>query len=478
MFSKEYFKYLIRSHRYLLLLIFLITILNCIGHQRLNHSWLIGLQSLFCVILLYVMPVDVFFHIHDKRAIDTYFALPISRKAMLLTGILFCTACVYLPYSIASIYYFILVKSSFTTVLVFFPEMLLFVLTMIVFNTAIYLIGNNQIDGIIMLGAYTLLPVFLNNALSIFMSSYVCGLVSYPLDFIGYLSPLWTGGSLITELFGNTTHFDKILVLIAFLLASSYLLYRNYVDRKSERASMISDSFLSYPLMISVYTLLVLFIISSLYSFWYDTFIDFFRENFTIYLSVFAVYVAVHFIYKRKTYFSGKMLLSFFLALAIALGLAFAARSTRGFGLSDSYIRNDVKATYMLNSWYNTPEKEISELLQEASGRKPEYISVYVETKDKRKEDLRQESAEVFEKFRLNAIDQFYSSSEKNFMGSLSIISADKTQYNYNFDLQIELNDLLVLAEDPNIYVSIDCDYGVYQLLEDGSLRLVEDYLN
>jgi len=320
--------------------------------------------------------------------------------------------------------------------------------------------------------------VFLNIALSIFMSSYVCGLVSYPLDFIGYLSPLWTGGSLITELFGNTTHFDKILVLIAFLLASSYLLYRNYVDRKSERASMISDSFLSYPLMISVYTLLVLFIISSFYSFWYDTFIDFFRENFTIYLSVFAVYVAAHFIYKRKTYFSGKMLLSFFLALAIALGLAFAARSTRGFGLSDSYIRNDVKATYMLNSWYNTPEKEISELLQEASGRKPEYISVYVETKDKRKEDLRQKSVEVFEKFRLNAIDLFYSSSEKNFMGSLSIISADKTQYNYNFDLQIELNDLLVLAEDPNIYVSIDCDYGVYQLLEDGSLRLVEDYLN
>ena len=156
MFSREYFKYLFNSKKYLLLFIFLISLLMVIAGANLEFAFL--LQFVFSLLLSFVMPVLVFDHVHDKKAVDTYFSLPLSRKKMLYTGLVFCFAIVYPVLMMAVIAYGIKLKLGLMIIALAF-ELAIGTLAIILFNTTLYLIGNNLVDGIVMMGAYTFLPL-------------------------------------------------------------------------------------------------------------------------------------------------------------------------------------------------------------------------------------------------------------------------------------------------------------------------------
>ena len=93
MFSKEYFKYLLTSNRYLLILVFFLFAFNAIGNTIKGLDLL--LQGFLAVLFSFILPIIVFYHVHDKRAVDSYFALPVDRKRILATSILFCFLIVY-----------------------------------------------------------------------------------------------------------------------------------------------------------------------------------------------------------------------------------------------------------------------------------------------------------------------------------------------------------------------------------------------
>ncbi|MBR3006248.1 MAG: hypothetical protein IKH68_06295, partial [Erysipelotrichaceae bacterium] len=88
MFSKEYFRYLLSSNRYLLILLLLVGMLNALGNTIRGLDLI--LQGIFAVGCSFILPMIVFYHVHDKKAVDSYLSLPVSRKAMLVTGIVFC----------------------------------------------------------------------------------------------------------------------------------------------------------------------------------------------------------------------------------------------------------------------------------------------------------------------------------------------------------------------------------------------------
>ena len=75
MFSLNYFKYLIKSNRYLILLTSLISLLIDVSAY---DDEIIFVQGMLCLILAFVLPVMVFYHAHDKKAIDTYFSIPVT----------------------------------------------------------------------------------------------------------------------------------------------------------------------------------------------------------------------------------------------------------------------------------------------------------------------------------------------------------------------------------------------------------------
>ena len=113
------------------------------------------------------------------------------------------------------------------------------------------MIGNDIVDGVIMMGAYTVLPLSITSVLSSFTYSFVAGNRYANLTLVSLFSPLYMAGELLTAIVGNEkTDFIFIVGLIGFGLLSAWLLHRSYVLRKAERANQCSNSFFSYPLVI------------------------------------------------------------------------------------------------------------------------------------------------------------------------------------------------------------------------------------
>ena len=92
--NKEYFKYLLSSKRSLLVFLGVINLLfpTLIYFLSLADGWYYNtamntvlyscaLVFLECVLL----PVIYFSFLHNKKGVDTYFALPISRKEIYIT---------------------------------------------------------------------------------------------------------------------------------------------------------------------------------------------------------------------------------------------------------------------------------------------------------------------------------------------------------------------------------------------------------
>ena len=183
MFSKEYFSYLVKSKKYLLLIILLVTLLNIFGTQEVRVTFCI--EAIICGLLCYFLPVYVFSYIHNKKAVDTFFSIPVSRKATLISGLLFSILTAYIPFAITLVFYGF-VESMGLGILVYLLELLIMVSALIVFNTTIYLTANNVFDGVVMIGAYSFLPFMLLIAYNNIINTYVAGLYAMDAPFLAY----------------------------------------------------------------------------------------------------------------------------------------------------------------------------------------------------------------------------------------------------------------------------------------------------
>ena len=204
MFSIEYFKYLFKSKKYLLLIIALVTLLNVFIDSKEAS---IVLQSLLSAGLLFVLPVMVFYYVHDKKAVDTFFSIPVSRKEMLITNMVFIVSTIAIPQLLSMIVYGIFQGISLGSVVLYCLEALLAICAIASFNSMLFLLANNIIDGIIVIGAYTFLPLSLLITLDTFLRTFVAGINSFKLSFIGYLSPIFMGFDVISEYLRKGQHF-------------------------------------------------------------------------------------------------------------------------------------------------------------------------------------------------------------------------------------------------------------------------------
>ena len=473
MFSKEYFLYLLKSKKYLLILIGLITLLNVVGNQ--SEGFMLLLQVFFTLVLVFAVSVDVFYHVHDKKAADTYFSLPLSRRKMLITGIVFSVAVVYLPFAL-SIVRTGLGNKDFRLPLIL-AEMFLTVVVTVVFNTVLYLLGNNLVDGVVMMGAYTFMPVAIEAILNSFFYSYVAGMRGFEFYLIRFLSPIYMGIYLF-----DTGTFDPATVaaLLVFLAVSGYLLYRSYVDRDAERAGSHSTKFFSYPFVINFYLIVCLFLIASFFNLNYDGLKAFAEDYFVLYLLLFTVFIAAYFLYRRKFYFSWKLPLFYVAVLAVSLFCATLCIEMKGFGLSYGYEKAQGKDFCTINIWADQ-ENQVYQYVKENSDLDPEYVQVYVEigSKDIRiNMGMKEETADIIEQLRVRAIDFFYEKHDELSVNGNMFISDEKEEHFYQYQLKEvpDLETLQKLAEDPAVSVMISTMQREYRLRPDGSLQILEDY--
>ena len=480
MFSKEYFKYLFQSKKYLLLFLLVFTLLNVIGTKLTGLSLI--LQCMTAVGLSFLLPVMVFYHVHDRKAVDTYFSIPVSRKALLITGELFCILIVYLLLGAGIVAYGIQKDMAFIRILIAMLEMLLAVSAVTVFNTTLYLVGNSLVDGIIMMGAYTFFPLAVYLIINGFLFSFVAGMTNMAeFDTIRFLSPVYMAGeTLIKILESNVPAYGCLIGLLAVLILFSCLLYRSYVNRAAERAGSQSKEFFSYPLVINLYLVSCLFLIAMGYGMRVGSLAGFFRDNFVLYILLFAAFITAHFVYRRKLYFHWSLPVFYVAAMIVTLLFAGICRSSEGFGLGRKYEKAGGTDYCYINFWDNYDSKELLDYAREQTGLNTGSVFFYVEIGDYERKILpmKDSTADIVEKYRVEAIDAFYSDDpDDSNRGTMNIQNKEnKRYYSYALTASPELSDLKILAQDPAVQVMVTTDYGDYRMLPDGTLQVIEIY--
>ncbi len=505
MISTAYLKYLFRSKRYLLgflLLVMVLFALMTTGKMAEFGSWLVTVITAFLSIGL---PCVVFSYVHNKKSVDTFYSLNVSRRQLLFTGLLFCFLTVF---CLQGVGYTILMITSHSyirnySLIALLLNGALSSLALIITTTFFYLTANNVFDGVVMIGSYSFLPLAFLIACNMLCSVYIKGLITYNFGYVfGFISP-FVNAILLSGRARNVrmtlgpcsvtqTYYISLGMTIFFILVFGYALYRSFISRKVERAETSSGEFLAYPLIINLYALVSLFSINASMDVFRKA--DVFAEFGISYVLIFAAYVMAHFVYKRKFYFNVKMPLFFAAILLISFLLNGAAAATRGFGIAENYITDDALLRYEIRQYGSSTDPEPSEattwILKEAEPEKiiPDEengnlysaevtVTVYNSKADRK---LLPETIELLEGYRKDSIDAYYDgSSREDGAANMWVYNGYKLSndgiptytFDYDYDIKpLSPEDLMTLSYSPDaditivIYQYYGYGYATYKL--------------
>lgn len=503
MINKNYLKYLFKSKKYFLIFIVLIQVVLCISSSSSSFNFnnpfttnVLFWGYLVGLILAFTMPIIVFSYVHNKKAIDTYYPLNMSRKEMLGTGVLFSllvSLMAYLATIIAAYCLLIFMgRESYALIAMLWtiPLAILNYLMVIVFNTAIYLLANTLFDGIVILGAYSLLSLALYVLVVTFQDTFLIGtnILSTGLssDVLVYLSPVVLSvmsnlslSSFLLEggLISDYTLPIYLIVIILYLVVFGYILYKEYINRQTERAGNYSNEFFAYPFVIGLYTVMCLLFIAC-----QTNIMSNLSETIILFVVVFALYVIANFVYKRKFSISFKQILLFILAIAISVVFNIVSVNTKGFGLSEIYEFDYEKMSYTLTAYpqYDDNSDEIYDFIKSIDDEYNDdsYYEVCVEVHSTNKEVV-----DIMENYRRKAIDNFYENDFGRYndvtYSSLSIRYDEKNARTYtcpsmsvsDFKKILELDSKNVIVSYTD-YVSNETKYIIY---ENGEYKTLSD---
>ena len=248
--SKNYFRYLLRIYRYLIVFFFAVYLSVTLLYALPNGSGtgfydVAASAGVLSVCACYALPVVLFSFVHHRSSSDVYFALPISRRQQRHTILAFAFAVNYIFFAAAVLLGFVLYGIGHVRLLSLAAVLgygAFMYLALLVINSALYLLGNNVLDGIVILAAYTFFffPSFI--AESVIVERMVAGANTFleaPVSMC--LSPIVVLASNYAAL--TSTHFagGEFRVLY-FLLGMLYALIgwlglrHEFDERQSERA--------------------------------------------------------------------------------------------------------------------------------------------------------------------------------------------------------------------------------------------------
>ena len=212
----------------------------------------------------FILPLFIFSYVHNKKAVDTYFSLNMSRNTMLFTGLVYCFVAAFAPYVLSLIITLINcivsnMQASLINVLYLLLTACITYLMVIVFNTFIYFLANSITDGFVILIAYYAIPLMILFAGEAFTSSYLVGvnvLTDSLYKILIYLSPIALSVVEYTSItFGGYVYeylVSSYVVTVIYIVLFTFLLFKSFNNRKVERAGNYSDGFFAYLLSVSI----------------------------------------------------------------------------------------------------------------------------------------------------------------------------------------------------------------------------------
>lgn len=353
--NKRYFNYLLRSSRnlqvFLLIIDFIFPTL-CYFSQYAATVWLDGegmllLTAFIAVFEAFLVPIYHLHFINKKSGNDRYLALPLKRRELYFTTLIFSILEIFIIYCLTLAPIVLVNLGNLKTLDLWVIPYCLLVAGLIIsvtvlISTAVFLKSYSTFDGIVTLALYLIIPSLLNASFSLLIESTTFG-VAYLSRFAHFLFYPFLCGDLLEPLLGRQpVNLTAAFAFMIFLGVSCFLsVYFDAQKRKAENAEAISDNFYSYPLVIALLTInLILMII-------------FTQPEFSLTLVllalVFVAYLTMNFIYRRKIKLQLSDIAFFLAGIFAAYLLLKAAMLTGCFGIEDAYLAGDKVTDFNFN---------------------------------------------------------------------------------------------------------------------------------
>ncbi|MCR5230722.1 MAG: ABC transporter permease [Solobacterium sp.] len=416
--NSKYIRYLFKNRKiaiiFFLALYAALSLSTFIGQSGMNageqmHE-VMHAGMLMSLIMTYGLPVLVFSYVHMKRSTDVYFAIPVSRRDQLISNIFFMFALCYGYFLTATLIGGILTgfgKSliNFLTVQLASAFILLVLLTV---NSVMFLLANNTFDGIVMMGAYTLLPLFITLANQTFFQEMIAGFRyrSESLEIVNYFWPAYQAVEVYRAVSNSEPcRIIHVVILILFGIAGMYLLKKHFIDRKTERAEQLSDEPAAYPFIIHAYALICMVIITCCPP------REYMSGRIIYYLLLLLAYVVATFVYKRKIEIRFRSLMIFLSGLCAAFILNFTAWQTHGFGRAERYTIDEGDYLAVEINCHTEPDN----IEKPFDNIKNDYLYMsYRLIMPLAEKDQYREVLELLDSKRRESISQFYSQSRQD----------------------------------------------------------------
>jgi len=446
--------------------------------------------SILALILCFALPVITFRLVHRRTAVDTFFALPVSRKQMLFTTIVFDWLTAFGLFGVISTVLYILTGSFLNVSLTLFLQVLavsaIGVLALLCVNGGLFLLGNHFFDGLVILAGWTLVPVTARMVVSNFIRNLWAGASDFAWSYgegrVRFFSAYQMMNAKISGILNEMVNAEYtpvkwyFPVIFAHLCIGIALLIKHFVNRKAERAEQLSSGAFAYPGLVRTYLFLYLIMICSY------TVSGSYGSQLLYFVLVLLIYVTATFIYQRRIRISWRSFAIFCLIFAASYGFCLSAWNTRFFGMGDRSPAFDSNYTVYSYTQVVTEADLTGEEDDDAKYNQAAEIAIRLSV-PKGQESEYAEQIALFDRFRERCVNQFYheETAESEITNSMNVFgsaekeesySEDGWRYAYYTDLSFDLDELKLLEEKAEVTVYDWYTYDFYTLedLENGVL--------
>lgn len=446
MISKEFLKSLFNKNKTVIILIFVVQMflvyisMNTKVHIASDYMKQTKF-SLFSYVLLFASSLTLiplnFGFLKNKKAINTFFALPITRKKMANTLILFTflEILIFCSPLFLECFKFIFAHEMFLLsrflVFVFLLPISLFAFILpfiFLFNRC-----NHIIDGILVVLGHLAIPYLLILVIISMLGNFVLNFdYSYVVESIfktGILMLINLVYIFTVELNNIRSILYYLFMLVAFGIVFYILFIIDFQNTKAENAEQISKDILTYPLLINLTTITLFLQLGSGYSVIFGA-----KDMLFMLILIFMFFAISNFIFKRKIIINFKTILNFVILGLISFLILLTVINTKAFRIGYLYPK----------------EKNI--VFRYANGEN--YISCNLKLND----EIKKEIKSIYDEEN----DYFY---ERGFPYRYGY--ASYSEYNENLDISY--------YSDDNVYVR---SMKFNDLKSNKTLKLVEKIIN
>ena len=343
----RYLKSLLMRQKKLLVLYFIVCFVSyplvLFIDEFINVSSDLGIivYGIYMLIMAFILPFVAFRFSFSKKQVDTVYSLPIKRKnlfdAHYFSGIAVILIIPFINFMIGMII-------GLITGSIIIPHILGIMLCYLAcagvallaysFNTWLVNITNNNIDALIMIVSYLVLPYIVYLAWDIFSMSQSVGLtppnIMRWIEYVAPINLLSTYLSYIRNYVFDTMFYFKIIYSVIIVITFYFLARYTFIKRKGEDSEQISTNRFTYPVVINVLSFA-------------------FITNFNLtevplvalimYLVVsFVIFAIMDFVRRRSTKINRQLIIKYIVLLVAFNLFSIVSKQTSFFGLNNRVL--------------------------------------------------------------------------------------------------------------------------------------------